>query len=78
MDLYNELVEYEINLSQKTLNTQNMENIKIKDYNSKNYKDENKYINTNIKLDKQEKSEIHNINNDSKEEDDNLEDDYEL
>lgn len=78
MDLYNELVEYERNLSQKTLNTQNMENIKIEDYNSKNFKDENKYINTNIKLDKQEKSEIDNINNDLKEEDDNLEDDYEL
>lgn len=65
-NFYNELIEYEKNHLSGISIFQSKENINIEDYNSQNFKDENKYINTNIKLDKQEKLEIDNINNDSK------------
>ena len=50
-NFYNELIEYEKNHLSGISIFQSKENIKIEDYNSKNFKDENKYINTNIKLD---------------------------
>lgn len=68
-DFYNELIKYEKNHLLKISNEDNS----FKNLNNKII-----YRSTNIPLNEQEEIEIDNINNDSKEENDNLEDDYEL
>lgn len=72
MNLYNELIDYERNLSQQIVSTQDKADSEIEYNNSKNIKDKN------IILNKQKEIKIDNINNNLEEENNNLEDDYEL
>lgn len=72
------MIEYEKNHLSRISISQSKEDIQIEDDSSKNHKDKIIYIRANVPLNEQEKSEIDNINNDLKEENDNLEDEYEL